>query len=83
MEEDKTKNLNNPQKELYLEKLSLRVRFFWGWYLKDSDVIRCLPHYSMKTSTVATAHASKSNNDHSHNFHIMVFKIKSSSFDAV
>ena len=36
-----------------------RVWFFWGWYLKDSDVIHCSPPYSMKTFTVAAAHASK------------------------
>ena len=36
-----------------------RVWFFWGWYLKDSDVIHCSPPYSMKTFTLAAAHASK------------------------
>ena len=36
-----------------------RVWFFWGWYLKDSDVIHCSPPYSMKTFTVAAAYASE------------------------
>ena len=39
MEEIKIRNINDLQKELHLEKLSPRVWFFWGWYLKDSDVI--------------------------------------------
>lgn len=59
MEEIKTRNINDLQKELHLEKLSPRVWFFWGWYLKDSDVIHCSPPYSMKTFTDAAAHASK------------------------
>ena len=36
-----------------------RVWFFWGWYLKDSDVMHCSAPYSMKTFTLPAAYASK------------------------